>query len=109
MREPIIVTCRSDYQRASTLPLIIQIQTIAYSLKKIIANQQSKLVGREQRIAVLEEYIRLQRHHQFGASSEKSPGQAELFDAAELLGEEDAVRTADTGRFSGPADWQRPR
>ena len=74
----------------------------ASSLKKIIADQQSKLVDRdrrigarqhqaqEQRIAVLEEYIRLQRHRQFGASSEKSPGQAELFDEAELLGEEEA-------------------
>jgi transposase len=68
------------------------------SLKKIIADQQSKLVDRdrridsqEQRIAVLEEYIRLQRHRQFGASSEKAPGQAELFDEAELLGEEEAV------------------
>jgi transposase len=86
----------------------------ASSLKKIIADQQQqigdqgrrighqesqlgdqaqRIVSQEQRIAVLEEYIRLQRHRQFGASSEKSPGQAELFDEAELLGEEDEATT----------------
>ncbi len=103
----------------------------AFSLKKIIADQQSKLIDQqqcigdqqlqigdqeqrigsqgkridtqEQRIAVLEEYIRLQRHRQFGASSEKAPGQAELFDEAELLGEEDEA-PAD----AGPAEHAAP-
>lgn len=86
----------------------------ASALKKIIADQQLKLIDRDrridtqaqqigsqeqrittqqQRIAILEEYIRLQRHRQFGASSEKAPGQAELFDEAELLGEQDEIAT----------------
>ncbi|MEJ1400628.1 MAG: hypothetical protein RPU41_07930, partial [Candidatus Sedimenticola sp. (ex Thyasira tokunagai)] len=49
----------------------------ASSLKEIIAEQQLKLSSQEQRIALLEEFIRLQRHRQFGTSSEKASGQAE--------------------------------
>jgi len=58
----------------------------ASALKKIIAEQQLKLSNQAQQInskerciALLEEFIRLQRHRQFGASSEKAAGQAELF------------------------------
>lgn len=47
-------------------------------LKEIIHHQQH-------RINQLEEFIRLQKHRQFGASSEKSPDQGELFDEAEEL------------------------
>lgn len=68
------------------------------ALKRIIAEQQSNLYSKElqisskdQRIALLEELIRLQRLRQFGASSEKASGQAELFDEAELLGEEETT------------------
>ena len=46
-------------------------------LKQIIA-QQAK------RIALLEEVVRLQQHKRFGASSEKSPDQQEMFNEAEL-------------------------
>jgi hypothetical protein len=70
----------------------------ACSLQEIIIDQQlqldqqaQKMSVQEQRIAILEEYIRLQHHRQFGSRSEKAPGQGELFDEAELLAEEDAL------------------
>ncbi|MEJ1335802.1 MAG: IS66 family transposase [Candidatus Sedimenticola sp. (ex Thyasira tokunagai)] len=80
----------------------------ASSLKEIIAEQQLKLSSQEQRIALLEEFIRLQRHRQFGTSSEKASGQAELFDEAELLGEEDEPPAAEeiSGR-GAPADTNK--
>lgn len=46
------------------------------ALKKIIQQQQDYIVK-------LEEYLRLSRHRHHGASSEKSPDQAELFNEAE--------------------------
>ena len=47
------------------------------ALKQIVVEQQ-------QRIDVLEEYVRLHKQKRFGASSEKAPGQGELFDEAEF-------------------------
>lgn len=47
-------------------------------LKEIIHQQQ-------RRINQLEDFIRLQKHRQFGASSEKASGQGELFDEVEDL------------------------
>lgn len=47
-------------------------------LKEIIHQQQH-------RINQLEDFIRLQKHRQFGASSEKASGQGELFDEVEDL------------------------
>jgi transposase len=60
----------------------------ACSLQDIVAKQAREIRRQQQRITVLEEYIRLQRHRQFGSRSEKAPGQAELFDEAESLAEE---------------------
>src|SRR5690606_18314375 len=47
------------------------------------------VVTHRQRINVLEEYIRLHKHRQFGASSEQTPGQRELFNEAEAASHED--------------------
>jgi transposase len=63
----------------------------ACSLQDIVAKQAREIRRQQQRITVLEEYIRLQHHRQFGRSSEKAPGQGELFDEAELLAEEGAL------------------
>lgn len=57
------------------------------SLKALIVNQQALLDVKQRRIEELEAYVILQRQRQFGTSSEKAPGQAELFDEAELLGD----------------------
>lgn len=70
---------------ASTLPDDIS------ALKQLVVTQQ-------QRISVLEEYIRLHRHRQFGASSEQAPGQSELFNEAEVASHQD-----DTSAESVPA------
>lgn len=53
------------------------------ALKRLAAQQQQQLHEQQQRIAILEEYIRLHKHRQFGASTEKAPGQGELFNEAE--------------------------
>ena len=62
------------------------------ALKKIIADKQ-------QHIHLLEEQLRLERHRQFGAKSEKHPGQGELFNEAEQSADDDttgADEAADT-------------
>lgn len=50
------------------------------ALKKLVLQQQ-------QRIGSLEETLRLERHRRFGSSSEKAPGQGELFNEAEVTAE----------------------
>jgi len=57
-------------------------------LKKIILQQQHLLTQKQQQIEQLLEQFRLQRHRQFGASSEQSPGQGHLFNEVEILVEE---------------------
>jgi len=54
-------------------------------LQEIIGKRDKTIYHQEQRINQLEELIRLQKHRQFGASSEKSSDQGELFDEAEDL------------------------
>jgi transposase len=74
----------------------------AISLKNIITSQA-------QRIAVLEEYIRLQNHRQYGTSSEKAPGQAELFDEAELLGDDAEITPDDEPINQSSSPSPKPR
>ena len=61
------------------------------ALKLIIADYQKSLIEKdniillkEQRITVLEEFVRLHKQKKFGTSSEKSPDQQEMFNEAEL-------------------------
>ncbi len=53
-------------------------------LKQLVLSARSSIVEKENRITVLEEIVKLFQRKVFGKSSEKSPGQAELFDEAEL-------------------------
>jgi transposase len=55
------------------------------ALKDIIRAQQELMGLQQQRIDQLLEQFRLARHRQFGASSEKAPGQGEFFNEAEQL------------------------
>jgi transposase len=55
------------------------------ALKRIILAQREQLAGQQRRIEQLLEQFRLARHRQFGASSEKAPGQGEFFNEAEYL------------------------
>ena len=50
----------------------------------IIGAKDHIIREQEKRIALIEEYLRLARIRRFGASSEKIPGQGDLFDEAEL-------------------------
>lgn len=66
------------------------------ALLKIIA-------AKDQRIAALEEYIRLDKLRRFGTSSEKSPDQGELFNEAELSSEADGL-IAESEETAEPAE-----
>ncbi len=66
-----------------------------FALKKIILQLQAALAKKEaiiaqkqQQIEQLLEQFRLQRHRQFGASSEQAPGQGHLFNEVEILASE---------------------
>lgn len=93
------------------------------ALKRIIAEKDLVIILKEQRITQLEEYLLLGRARKFGASSEKSPGQHEMFNEAELsvvaeeiLAEQDATREGvapkpqkKAGRKPLPAELPRVR
>jgi transposase len=64
------------------------------TLLDVIEKKSSVIEEQKQRIAILEEYLRLERARRFGSSSEKSSNQSELFDEAEALEEISAVATA---------------
>ena len=62
---------------ANTLPNDVE------SLKKLLLAERKTVNRLQKQIDELFESIRLARHQRFGASSEKAPGQGELFDEAE--------------------------
>lgn len=53
--------------------------------QQVIEQKSSVIEEQKKRIAILEEYLRLERARRFGSSSEKHPAQGELFNEAELL------------------------
>ena len=57
-------------------------------LQKVVRDQDVLIEKSKARIAILEEIIRAEKQKQFGISSEKHPGQAELFNEAEVFSEE---------------------
>lgn len=57
--------------------------------KSEVIEQKSQVIAEQKRrIELLEEYLRLERHKRFGASSEKSPDQGEFFNEAEVAADE---------------------
>lgn len=52
----------------------------------IIDKKSGIIADQKTRIDVLEQYLRLERARLYGRSSEKNPGQGEIFNEAELLG-----------------------
>lgn len=74
------------------------------SLKKLLLAERKTITRLHKQIDELFESIRLARHKRFGASSEKAPGQGELFDEAEDTAE-DAVPVAPE-ELSSSADTQ---
>ena len=60
-------------------------QAVVIAEKSDVIDQKSRVIAEQKkRIEVLEEYLRLERHKRFGASSEKNPDQGEIFNEAEL-------------------------
>ena len=61
------------------------------ALKALLADQQKKIQGLQSQIDSLHESLRLQQYRQYAASSDKAPGQQELFDEADQVELEDEV------------------
>jgi transposase len=65
------------------------------TLLDVIDKKSSVIEEQKQRIAILEEYLRLERARRFGPTSEKYAGQAELlFDEAEAIEQESSATAA---------------
>lgn len=85
-------------------------------LHKIIAEQSDIIQEKEQtilakntvidslkdRVAALEEYLRLERARSYGRSSEKHPGQGHLFDEVEEVDDQDGSETDDEPNTEKP-------
>ena len=67
-------------------------------LKKSNLHLQQLLTQKQQQIEQLLEQFRLQRHRQFGASSDQAPGQGHLFNEVEIL----AAEILDDGAAENP-------
>jgi transposase len=99
-----------------------------YSLREIVRAQsleiekikkEKELLQKEKetlaaRIASFEEWIRLSKQRQFGASSEKAPGQGELFNEPEVIADsEDVIPQTDLpddhGKNDTPAGKSNPK
>lgn len=87
------------------------LSTLEQSLSEkdqVIAKQQQALLEQARRIAVLEESLRLHKLKKFGASSEKSPNQQEMFNEAELTAEAEDYLTESEAKAES-ADAKTPK
>ncbi|MEE8057883.1 MAG: IS66 family transposase [Pseudomonadales bacterium] len=77
---------------------------------KIITGKDLLIARKEQRILTLEEFVRLHKLHRFGASSEKSPDQHEMFNEAELsvVAEEALTENESTTEVSQGKSQKKP-
>lgn len=76
-------------------------------LPEDIATLKRMIAERDQRIVVLEEFIRLQKLQRFAATSEKSADQADLFNEAELCEVAEQALTAQEAQVK--ADTDKPK
>ena len=70
-----------------------ELNSLLQEKEAIIVGKNQVIEEQQKRIALLEEYLRLERHRRFGPSSEKNTAQGELFDEVEQLAER--ANTAD--------------
>ncbi|MDE1466044.1 hypothetical protein [Spartinivicinus poritis] len=73
----------------------------------IIAKKDQLIEAQQKRIAILEEYLRLERYRRLGPSSEKNTAQGELFDEAEQLVQQAEEETE--GEPGTPEDKPKPK
>jgi len=76
-------------------------------LQHSLAHQEKIIAQKQQQIEQLLEQFRLQRHRQFGASSEQAPGQGHLFNEVEILAAESSDDDAEETPVS-PAGKDKP-
>jgi len=89
VKNPILQSLPDDVE---ALKKIIAAQYLALTEKDSTLTKKDQIIAvKEQRIATLEEFVRLQKLKRFGASSEKSPAQQEMFNEAELSVEAEQI------------------
>ena len=80
---------KSEQKQAVETGFTLQKLIAELTAKDDIIDKKSHVIREQKkRIALLEEYLRLERTRHYGQSSEKSPNQGELFNEAELLVDE---------------------
>ena len=67
-----------------TQDFVRELQDIIAEKSQVIEKKSQVIEQHEARIRLLEEFLRLEKHKRFSHSSEKCPGQGELFNEAEL-------------------------
>ena len=78
-------TAQSDKPKTPTpQEIILEQQQIIDRKSEIIEKKSRVIEHHEARIQLLEEFLRLEKHKRFSHSSEKYPGQGEMFNEAEL-------------------------
>ena len=77
------------------------------ALKALLMDQQKKIKGLQSQIDSLHESLRLERYRKYATSSEKAPGQQELFNDADQVEPEDEVIEQDNA--TPPQSPQRVR
>ena len=71
------------------------------ALKALLMDQQKKIKGLQSQIDSLHESLRLERYRKYATSSEKVPGQQELFDEADQVELEDERIEQETVHTAG--------
>jgi len=84
-------------------------QESVLKLQDIIEKKSLVIQHHEARIRLLEEFLRLEKHKRFGSSSEKCPGQGELFNEAELAHCEAEQETPKPEEDTESADETKPK
>lgn len=95
----------TDNASADTATLKAQLNAASAEISAL----QRKLKSTEVQLRTAIEALRIERCRAYGARSEKSPGQAELFDEAESTDAEDDITEGDTELPSAAAPNKRPR
>lgn len=87
------------------------LQHTVSELEKTVLEKDRIIVVQAKRIALFEEFVRLHKIRKYAASSEKSPDQHELCDAAEemLAASEDEVASAESSTSSSTSSRPKHR
>lgn len=76
--------CYDDLPASELLRLLAEKDELLSASQHALETKNHIIREQEKRIALIEEYLRLAKIQRFGASSEKMPFQADIFDEAEL-------------------------